>query len=130
MAIPSNLRYTHDHEWARDEGDGSYTVGVTDFAQENLGGVVYGELPAGGTAGAAAGRFGTVESTKSVSELYAPVAGRVVATNDALQGEPELVNTDAYGNGWMVRIQAESASEFNALMDASAYEAHVAAAAH
>ena len=127
MAIPSTLRYTHDHEWARDEGDGSYTVGVTDFAQENLGGVVYVELPAEGTVVAAGGRFGTVESTKSVSELYAPLAGTVVGRNAALDGEPELINSDPYGNGWMVRIGATGASGFAALMDATAYEAHVAA---
>ncbi|MBM4343806.1 MAG: glycine cleavage system protein GcvH [Deltaproteobacteria bacterium] len=130
MAIPSNLRYTHDHEWARDEGDGTCTVGVTDFAQENLGGVVYVELPAVGTAVKAGARFGTVESTKSVSELYAPVAGRVVAVNEALQGEPELVNSDAFGQGWMVRIQVEAADALAGLMDGTGYEAHVAAAAH
>ncbi len=128
MAIPSNLRYTHDHEWARDEGDGSYTVGVTDFAQENLGAVVYVELLAVGTAVQAGGRFGTVESTKSVSELYAPVTGSLVAVNVALDGEPELVNSDAFGNGWMVRIRADSAAQFAALMDADAYQVHVAAA--
>ncbi len=130
MAIPSNLRYTNDHEWARDEGDGSYTVGVTDFAQENLGGVVYVEVVAVGTAVQAGERFGTVESTKSVSELYAPVAGRVVAVNEALQAEPELVNREAFEGGWMARIAADDGKQFAELMDAAAYQAHVAASAH
>ncbi len=127
MAIPAELRYTTDHEWARDEGDGTYSVGVTDFAQENLGGVVYVELSAEGTGLAAGGRFGTVESTKSVSEMYAPISGEVVAKNAALDGEPELVNSDPYGAGWMVKIRATASGEFAALMDAAAYEAHVAA---
>lgn len=125
MSSPSNLRYTHDHEWARAEADGTVTVGITDFAQGSLGGVVYVEVPSSGnvTAGAA---FGQVESTKSVSELFAPISGEIVAKNDALDGEPELVNTDPYGNGWMVRIRPDG--DLSALMDAAAYDAHVATA--
>lgn len=126
MSIPANLRYTNDHEWARDEGDGSYSVGVTHFAQEALGGVVYVELPAEGTRISAGGRFGTVESTKSVSELYSPITGVVVAKNDGLDVAPEAVNDDPYGAGWMVRIQAEASGEYEALMDAEAYAAHTA----
>ena len=126
MSSPANLRYTNDHEWARLEADGTVTVGITDFAQSALGGVVYVELPSVGTSLAAGGSFGQVESTKSVSELYAPIGGEVVETNAALDGEPELVNTDAYGAGWMVRIRPSS--DLSALMDSTAYDAHVAAA--
>jgi glycine cleavage system H protein len=126
MSIPANLRYTTDHEWARDEGDGSYTVGITAFAQDSLGGIVYVELPAAGSRVQAGGRFGTVESTKSVSELYAPITGTVVASNSGLEAAPETVNTDPYGGGWMVRIQADASGEYEALMDASAYTAHTA----
>ncbi len=127
MSIPANLRYTHDHEWARLESDGTVTVGITDFAQSSLGGVVYVEAPASGgvTAGSS---FGQIESTKSVSELYAPVSGTVVAKNAELDGEPELINTDPYGRGWIVRIAP--AGDLSALMDATAYEAHVAASDH
>ena len=127
MSIPANLRYTHDHEWARLESDGTVTVGITDFAQSSLGGVVYVEVPAAGTVQAGK-TFGQVESTKSVSELYAPISGTIVAKNPELDGEPELVNTDPYGRGWMVRIAPSS--DLSALMDPAAYEAHVAASDH
>lgn len=127
MSIPANLRYTDDHEWARLESDGTVTVGITDFAQSSLGGVVYVELPGSGTLEAGK-TFGQVESTKSVSELYAPIGGTVVEKNPLLDGEPELVNTDPYGKGWMVRIAPSG--DLSALMDAKAYEAHVAAADH
>lgn len=125
MNIPANLRYTNDHEWAQDNGDGSYTVGVTDFAQDSLGGIVYVELAAEGTRVSAGQRFGTVESTKSVSELYAPISGVIAARNTELDAAPDTVNSDPYG-AWMVRIAAESSGEFEALMDASAYAAHTA----
>ncbi len=125
MSVPANLRYTNDHEWARDEGDGTFTVGVTHHAQEALGGIVYVELPAEGTRVTAGGRFGTVESTKSVSELYAPISGVVVAKNEGLDAAPEAVNDDPYGMGWMVRIQAEASGEYAALMDAAAYAVHI-----
>lgn len=127
MSIPANLRYTDDHEWARLENDGTVTVGITDFAQSSLGGVVYVELPSSGALEAGKS-FGQVESTKSVSELYAPISGEVVEKNPALDGEPELVNSDPYGQGWMLRIKP--AGDLSALMDATAYEAHVAAAEH
>lgn len=127
MSIPANLRYTNDHEWARLESDGTVTVGITDFAQESLGGVVYVEVPGSGSIEAGAS-FGQVESTKSVSELYAPISGDIIAKNAELDGEPELVNTDPYGRGWMVRIAPKG--DLSALMDAAAYEAHVAAAEH
>lgn len=125
MNIPANLRYTNDHEWAQDNGDGSYTVGITDFAQDSLGGIVYVELAAEGTRVSAGQRFGTVESTKSVSELYAPISGVIAARNSELDNAPDSVNTDPYG-AWMVRIAAESSGEFEALMDATAYAAHTA----
>ena len=127
MSIPANLRYTDDHEWARLESDGTVTVGITDFAQEALGGVVYVEVPGNGSIEAGSS-FGQVESTKSVSELYAPISGDIVAKNADLDAEPELVNTDPYGRGWMVRIAPKG--DLSALMDAAAYEAHVAAAEH
>lgn len=126
MNIPTDLRYTNDHEWARDEGDGSYTVGITDFAQESLGGIVYVELAAEGTRVKAGERFGTVESTKSVSELYAPLSGVIAARNTELDNAPDAVNTDPFGSAWMVRIAVESSGEFEALMDAAAYAAHTA----
>lgn len=127
MSIPADLRYSKSHEWARQESDGTVTMGITDFAQESLGGVVYVELPAGGAVDAGK-PFGQVESTKSVSELYAPVSGEIVEKNAALENEPELVNSDPYGNGWMVRIRPSAG--LDSLLDPSAYEAHVAASAH
>lgn len=127
MNIPGDLRYTKDHEWARSEGDGTVTVGITDFAQDSLGGVVYVELPAVGTKVSAGQTFGQVESTKSVSELFAPIGGEIVSKNEDLDGTPDLVNTDPYGQGWMVRIRPEASGEVEALMDAATYEGHVAA---
>lgn len=122
MSIPAELRYTKDHEWARDNGDGTYTVGITHHAQDALGAIVYVELPAEGSAVSAGDRFGTVESTKSVSDLYAPLAGTVVKKNDAVEATPESVNNDPYGNGWMVVI-AGDASEFAGLLSAESYAA-------
>ncbi|MSP92649.1 MAG: glycine cleavage system protein GcvH [Myxococcales bacterium] len=130
MNIPDGLRYTSDHEWARTEQDGTITCGITDFAQAALGGVVFVELPDDGAGLAQGDRFGTVESTKSVSDLYAPVAGLVVARNSRLDAEPELVNTDPYGDGWMVRLRPDGDGDLARLMDAAAYGTHVAAADH
>lgn len=125
MQIPEQLRYTKEHEWVRVDGaDG--VIGITDFAQEALGDVVFVELPAIGTSVTAGQQFGVVESNKSVSELYAPVGGRVVAVNEALRDRPELVNTDPYGDGWMIRIAVERASDVDGLLDAEAYQTHVA----
>jgi glycine cleavage system H protein len=129
MSIPSDLRYTKDHEWARLELDGSVTCGITDFAQTALGGVVYVELPGEGDAVTVGERCGTVESTKSVSDLYAPVSGQVLGRNPRLDTEPELVNSDPYGAGWMVRVQPNDVG-LDGLMDADAYAEHVAAAEH
>ncbi len=122
MQIPSELRYSTDHEWARQE-DGVVRVGITDYAQDALGDVVFVELPKVGTEVAAGATLGEVESTKSVSEIYAPVAGTVVAVNDALASSPELVNSDPYGGGWLCEISTVASTDFDGLLDADAYRA-------
>ena len=116
---PANLKYTKDHEWARAE-NGRFVIGVTDHAQEALGDVVYVELPKVGTALTAGGTFGTIESTKAVSELFAPISGKVVKINDGLTGSPQLVNQDPYGQGWLVEVEPSDADTSH-LMDAAAY---------
>jgi len=126
--VPQDLRYTAEHEWTRDEGDGAMRVGITDFAQEALGDVVFVSLPAVGTQVSAGQVLGEVESTKSVSEIYAPFAGEVVARNDELEGRPDLLNTDAYGDGWIVTIRLADAADTAALLDAAGYEALITAA--
>jgi glycine cleavage system H protein len=125
MNVPAELRYTRDHEWIRVEGREA-VVGITDFAQESLGGVVFVELPAAGTQLAQGATFGAVESNKAVSDLYAPVSGDVLAVNDALAERPELVNDEPYGAGWMLRITIADPEQLEALLDADAYAAHVA----
>ncbi|MBU6516066.1 MAG: glycine cleavage system protein GcvH [Acidobacteriota bacterium] len=122
MQIPSELRYSTDHEWAR-QADGVVRVGITDYAQDALGDVVFVELPKVGTEVAAGATLGEVESTKSVSEIYAPVAGTVVAVNDALASSPELVNSDPYGGGWLCEISTVASTDFDGLLDADAYRA-------
>lgn len=126
MASPSNLRYTDDHEWARLEADGTITVGITDHAQDALGDVVFVDLPAIGKTVAAKGTFGVVESVKTVSDLYAPCGGEIVAVNDTLGGAPESVNKDAYGEGWIVRIRPTDANPLAALKSAEEYDAYLA----
>lgn len=123
MRFPEELRYTKDHEWVRVDG-AEGVVGITDFAQDALGDVVFVELPAIGTSLAQGQAFGVVESNKSVSDLFAPVSGRVLAVNQALREEPELVNQDPYGAGWMIRI-AVGAGEATGLMDVAKYRALV-----
>lgn len=118
---PSNLRYTNDHEWVRPEGD-AWRIGITKFAANQLGDVVMVELPKVGDLVTKGQSFGTIESVKSVSELFAPISGRVSAVNDELQTSPEEVNTDPYGDGWLIEIQASDASEKDDLMDSAAYE--------
>ena len=118
MQFPEDVRYTKDHEWLRVEG-AEGVVGITDFAQDALGDVVFVELPAVGTTLTSGQPFGVVESNKSVSDLFAPVGGRVVAVNQALREEPELVNQDPYGAGWMIRIAVSGTND--GLMDAGAY---------
>jgi glycine cleavage system H protein len=127
--IPEDLSYTAEHEWAKREDDGTLRVGITDFAQEALGDIVFVSLPAPGTTVAAGGVLGEVESTKSVSEIYAPLAGEVVASNAALDGRPELVNSDAYGEGWLVVIRPADSADDSVLLDAAGYQAIVDASA-
>ena len=126
--IPDDLRYTAEHEWLRTEGD-AIRVGITDYAQDALGDIVFVSLPEVGAQLTAGQAFGEVESTKSVSDVYAPVAGTVTARNEALEGTPELVNSDPYGEGWLIVLapsdDAVSASS-EGLLDAEAYAAHVA----
>ncbi len=126
MSVPTDLRYTRDHEWVRLEGDEA-TVGITQYAADQLGDIVFVELPDTGRALEGAKAFGVVESVKAVSDLFAPVTGEVIATNDALTGGPELVNSDPYGAGWMVRIRIADAADLDDLLDADAYDALVAA---
>ena len=126
--IPDDLRYTAEHEWLRTEGD-AIRVGITDYAQDALGDIVFVSLPEVGTALTAGQAFGEVESTKSVSDVYAPVAGTVTARNEALEGTPELVNSDPYGEGWLIVLSpSEDAASASAegLLDAQGYAAHVA----
>lgn len=125
MDYPEELRYTSEHEWALAEDDGRVRVGITDFAQDALGDVVYVDLPEEGAEVRAGEPFGEVESTKSVSDLYGPVTGRVVSRNGALGDSPELVNRDPYGEGWMVVIEPTEAGQLDGLMDAAAYRALV-----
>jgi glycine cleavage system H protein len=121
MEFPQELRYTEQHEWIRAEGD-RIRVGITDFAQDALGDVVYVDVPEVGTEVKAGQAFGEVESTKSVSDVYAPVSGTVVERNGTLSDAPETVNDDPYGQGWMIVIEPTDRSELEALLDASAYQ--------
>jgi glycine cleavage system H protein len=122
MDVPEDLRYTAEHEWARRDGD-SLTIGITDFAQDALGDVVYVTLPEVGAEIGAGAACGEVESTKSVSDIYAPVAGVVREVNTELESTPELVNQDPYGEGWMFRVEPQDANAFDGLIDAAAYRA-------
>lgn len=126
MSVPSDLRYTRDHEWIRLDGDEA-VIGITAYAAEQLGDVVFVELPEVGRTLAAAATFGVVESVKAVSDLFAPVGGEVVAANGDLADRPELVNGDPYGGGWMVRLRVTDPSETDGLLDADAYDALIAA---
>jgi glycine cleavage system H protein len=123
--VPGDLRYTSDHEWVRVEGD-EVVVGITDFAAHQLGDIVFVELPAVGKTLKAHATFGVVESVKAVSDLFAPIGGEVLAANDALTASPELVNSDPYGEGWMLRVRPADAADISALLDAAAYEQVVA----
>lgn len=124
MNFPENVRYTKDHEWILVEGD-TGTIGITEYAQGELGDVVFVELPAKGKGLNAGEAFGTIEAVKAVSDLIAPVSGEITEVNPDLEGTPELVNQDPYGKGWMVRVKLADPSEIKALLDASAYKAHV-----
>lgn len=125
MSVPSDLKYTKDHEWLREEG-GLATVGITQHAQEQLGDVVFVDLPAVGTSVGQGASFGTVESVKAVSDLFAPVSGEVVEVNEALATQPELINQDPYGAAWMVKIRPSKAAELAELLTAAAYDALLA----
>jgi glycine cleavage system H protein len=125
--IPADLRYTKEHEWVRVEGDVA-TVGITAHAADQLGDIVFVELPAPGTALAQFATFGVVESVKAVSDLFAPVGGEVVEANGALASTPEVVNSDPYGAGWMLRIRLADRAQVDALLDPAAYEALAAEA--
>lgn len=126
MNYPEDLKYTREHEWIRDNGDGTATVGVTDFAQSELGDIVFVELEEIGFEFDQDEVFGTVEAVKTVSELFAPVAGEIVEINEKLEDEPELVNDDPYGEGWMVKIKVTKADELDGLMSVEKYKEVVA----
>jgi glycine cleavage system H protein len=125
VEFPEDLRYTREHEWARDEGGGRVRVGITDFAQDALGDVVYVDVPEVGTEVEAGSPFGEVESTKSVSDVYSPVTGTVIERNAQLEERPELVNESPYGEGWIVAIEAKAGSELESLLDAAGYRGFV-----
>ena len=122
--IPADLRYTKDHEWVRVEGDQA-TIGITQFAADQLGDVVFVELPEVGRTLDQFATFGVVESVKAVSDLFAPVSGEVRETNDALSATPELVNSDPYGDGWMVRLRVKNGGETEALLGPDEYRKHI-----
>ncbi len=121
MNIPTELRYTKEHEWVRAEGDIG-TVGITDYAQDQLGDIVYLDLPAAGATLAQAGNMGEIESVKAVSDLYAPVSGEVLEVNQSAIDEPEAVNKEPYGKGWLLKIRLSEASEMDGLLTNAAYD--------
>lgn len=126
MQIPEDLRYANNHEWSRLSDDGTVTIGITDFAQDALGDIVYVDLPEVGASFGAGESFGEIESTKSVSDVYAPVAGSITAVNERLNDEPELINAEPYGEGWMIMIRPDDGASLDELMDAEAYAAMTA----
>ena len=123
--IPDDCRYQETHEWAREEGD-TVRVGITDFAQDELGDIVFVELPSVGETIERGAEFGVIESIKAVSDLYAPLSGEVVAVNDDLVDAPELVNEDPFGDGWMLEIESTDETEFDELLSAAAYDDRIA----
>jgi glycine cleavage system H protein len=124
MSFPANLKYTKDHEWISIEGNVA-TIGITDFAQHELGDIVYVDIASVGKSFEAESVFGTVEAVKTVSDLFLPVSGTITELNPALESEPELVNSDPYGAGWMIKMTVDNTADIDQLMDASAYEALV-----
>jgi len=124
--IPDDVQYTAEHEWVKDIGGDIVRIGITDFAQDSLGDIVYVQLPDVGDEVVAGGAIGELESTKSVSDLFAPLSGTVTASNDALEATPELCNSDPYGDGWIVEIRASDPSQRDSLLTAAEYEATVA----
>jgi len=123
--IPNDLQYTEEHEYLRKSKDGIMEIGITDYAQGELGDVVYVELPKVGAKFSKHDVFGTIEAVKAVSELFAPIAGEVVAVNERLDKEPALVNSDPYGAGWMIKVKPSNPSEIDALMRSDAYTKHI-----
>lgn len=124
MNVPSDLKYTKSHEWVRLDGDVA-TIGITDFAQSELGDIVFVDLPTPGRALAKGDSFGSVESVKTVSDAYAPVAGEVVEVNPALGAQSELINSDPYGQGWILKIRVDGTSAVDGMLDAEAYKAEI-----
>nr|WP_108447494.1 glycine cleavage system protein GcvH [Halomonas denitrificans] len=122
-SIPANLRYAESHEWVLDNGDGSVTIGITDHAQEALGDVVFVELPEVGKTLAVGDEFGVIESVKAASDLYAPIAGEVIAVNEALEDAPETINEAPYADGWIMKVRLDDAAALESLLDADAYQA-------
>lgn len=123
--VPSELKYVASHEWLRLEDDGTITVGITDHAQEALGDIVYVELPDVGDTVAADDEISVVESVKAASDVYAPINGEIVAINEALEDDPEVINTDPYGDGWMYRIKPDNIDDYEALLSAEEYQAEL-----
>ncbi len=121
MNIPAGLKYTKEHEWVKVDGDVA-TIGITDFAQGELGDIVYVEIETVGESLATEEVFGTVEAVKTVSDLFMPISGEILEMNNALEGDPELVNSDPYGKGWMIKVKMSDPSEIDALLSASAYQ--------
>jgi glycine cleavage system H protein len=119
--IPEDLKYSDTHEWVRDDGDGSATVGITDHAQKLLGDLVFVELPENNIEISAGEEVGVVESVKAASDVYSPITGKIIETNRALEGSPDLINTDPYGDGWLYRVKLEDEDELETLMDAESY---------
>lgn len=122
MNIPSNLKYTKDHEWIKDEGNGMATVGVTDFAQSQLGDIVFIEIETQGETLAKEEVFGTIEAVKTVSDMFMPVGGEVVEVNPKVTEQPDIVNKDPYGEGWMIKIKMSNPAEMNDLLNAEQYK--------
>lgn len=124
MNFPTNVKYTSEHEWIRLEGEVAY-VGITDYAQDQLGDIVFVDIPTEGETLAAGEVFGTIEVVKTISDLFLPVSGEVLEQNEALADQPELVNNDPYGEGWIIKIKPAADADFNSLLDAEAYKALV-----
>lgn len=122
MNFPTNIKYSADHEWVRIDGETAY-VGITDYAQEQLGDIVFVDIPTVGDQLETGEVFGTIEVVKTISDLMLPIAGEILEQNEALEGNPELVNSDPYGEGWIIKVKFDSIEDYNNLMDAEAYKA-------
>ncbi|MBI5374857.1 MAG: glycine cleavage system protein GcvH [Candidatus Schekmanbacteria bacterium] len=125
MGFPDELKYTKEHEWARVMNGNEVRIGITDYAQKELGDIVFIDIPSAGTEVEQGNAFGVIESVKAVSDLYSPVTGKISSVNEKLQDAPELVNNDPYGEGWMLSVEMSDSSQLNSLMDTAAYTAYV-----